>query len=94
MTDATLFEDAPPRSLVPVTMDTLFARLDAMLRPDAALLRSPRPRANVLAEQQFDVYLAEMRSGGKVTKIQLVDYSLKHGVFDPEVESPILHWCA
>jgi hypothetical protein len=65
-----------------------------MLMPEAALLRSPRPKANVLAEQEFDVYEVQLRDRGKVTKIDLVAHALKLAAFDPDVESPIAHWCA
>jgi hypothetical protein len=90
---ADVLEQEPPReeARVPVAMDELYRRLDATLRPYAALLAVPQPQGSVLDEPDFEVYRAQLQHNGRVEQIDLIKTAREASIIG-ETETPIARW--
>jgi hypothetical protein len=88
-----VLEQEPEReeARVPVALDELYRRLDAALRPYAALLAIPGPPRGVLDEPEFEVYQAQLMNNGRVELIDLIKAAREAGVVG-ETETPIARW--
>ena len=84
-------EPAREEARVPVALDELYRRLDAALRPYAALLAIPGPPRGVLDEPEFEVYQAQLMNNGRVELIDLIKAAREAGVVG-ETETPIARW--
>jgi hypothetical protein len=79
----------PEVTRIPIRRGDLYSRLDSHLRQyeSSALLSAEQPRANILAPVMFDVFEADLRNGGRVRHIDLIERAKQLGLIS-ENESP------
>ena len=80
-------------SAVPIDLGAVFARLDRHLRikHNRALLAVEQPKSSALELSRYWVYEAELKTGGKVTRIDLEARARDAGVLEP-FERPLAHY--
>jgi hypothetical protein len=80
-------------SAVPVDLGAVYSRLDRHLRTkyNRALLAVEQPKSSALALSRYSIYEAELKSGGKVTRINLEARAREEGVLEP-FERPLEHY--
>ena len=85
--------EQPEFTRIPVRRGDIYSRLDSHLRQyeSSALLSAEQPRANILAPVMFDVFEADLRNGGRVRQIDLIERAEQLGLIS-ENESPLVSW--
>jgi hypothetical protein len=83
-------EHLPP---IPVTRDQVFWRVDRALRlQDRGLIAVLRPHTHPLDPSEYDIWEVELKNGGQVQQIDLIERAVELGVLDLKVESPMQFW--
>jgi hypothetical protein len=83
--------DVASENCIPTGLNTLFDRIDQCIRPKSALIAVGLPRSSAMVPQTFSIFECELRTGGRVTEIDLVVRAKELKVLE-DYEKPVPIW--